>query len=55
MKPFEYQQEIADNMNDNRQKRENEIAKLLSKINNFAIVSARLEYLCMYEFFFKNT
>lgn len=46
VKPFEYQQEIADKMNDNRQKREIETAKLLSKANHLALTSARLEYFC---------
>ncbi|CAK5034589.1 unnamed protein product [Meloidogyne enterolobii] len=46
VKPFEYQQEIADKMNDNRQKREFETAKILSRANHLALISARLEYLC---------
>uniref|UniRef100_A0A914HKU6 Ectopic P granules protein 5 homolog n=1 Tax=Globodera rostochiensis TaxID=31243 RepID=A0A914HKU6_GLORO len=42
----DYDQEVANKMNENRREREEELAKLLARSDALAITSARLEHIC---------
>ena len=44
----EYDTSVAQQMNDNRQKREEEVGRLLTMLDSTAIKSAHLEFICRY-------